>query len=65
MTVLDLSSCPADFAEAFLAYLASWRTFADKLANPTADTKPEAAEIDRRWDVVLANAAPRQHGIRL
>jgi hypothetical protein len=48
MSALDLSSCPTDFAEAFRAYLASWRKFADVLANPRADTKPEAAEIDRR-----------------
>jgi hypothetical protein len=53
MTALDLSSCPADFVESFRAYLASWRTFTEVLADPNADTKPEAAEIDRRWDAVL------------
>jgi hypothetical protein len=60
MTALHLSDCPADFAESFRTYLASWRTFADKLANPKADTKPETAEIDRRWEVVVA--AGRQYG---
>jgi hypothetical protein len=55
-----LSAFADDFAEAFRAYLASWRKFADVLANPRTNTKPEATEIDRRWDAVLATARSHQ-----
>jgi hypothetical protein len=60
MSALDLSVCPSDVVEAFRAYLSTWRKFSYVLANSKADTKPEAAERDRRWDAVLALA--RSHG---
>src|SRR5262249_29132106 len=56
VSVLHLSACTDDFAAAFRDYLASWRKFADLMADPRTDTKPEAEEIDRRWETVLVLA---------